>query len=115
MIFALTWLVCLQWLGERMAALVGLPLPGGLVGMVILLVALLVRGRLDDGLRLASQTLLRHLMLLFLPVLAGIVTLGPQLRYQWLPFLLSCVVATGLTMWVTAWTLRQMLRRRATP
>ena len=42
MVSALTWLLGLQWLGELLAIKAGLSLPGGLLGMVILLAALLV-------------------------------------------------------------------------
>jgi len=110
---ALTWLLGLQWLGELLAMWAGWPLPGGLVGMAILLAALGVRGRPHEALRQTSHALLSHLMLLFVPWVAGILTLGPQLRAQWLPFLASCVLATALTMCATAWTLRLMLKRQA--
>lgn len=115
MVSALTWLLGLQWLGELLASRAGLSLPGGLLGMVILLAALLVRAGPSEALRQTSHTLLSHLMLLFVPLISGVLTLGPQLRTQWLPFLASCVLATVLTMCATAWTLRLMLKRHATP
>ena len=110
---ALTLLVLLQLVGEGLARLMNLPLPGGLVGMVLLLAALLVRGRTPAGLTHTSRFLLQNLMLLFIPFIAGIMDQVGLLRSQWLPFLAACVLGAVASLLTTAWTLRWMIARRA--
>lgn len=50
MLYALTALFILQLLGELLVQLVGLPLPGALAGMLLLLAALLAYGRVPQAL-----------------------------------------------------------------
>jgi holin-like protein len=101
----------MQIVGETLVRLAGLPLPGPLAGMLLMLFALMVLGRVPEGLRLACQHMLKHLMLLFIPAVAGIITYFGTMQREWIPFLAACIVGVALTIIVTAATLRWMLRR----
>lgn len=114
MVQALAILIGLQWAGERLAAWAQWPVPGALVGMGLLLLGLRLRGRVGVGLQQASQVLLQHLMLLFIPLVAGILPLVQDGRAQWLPLLASCVLGAVVTLLATAWVLRWMLARTDT-
>jgi len=70
MINGLTLLFLMQLLGEGLVFWLHLPLPGPLLGMLILAGWLVWRGTVPEGLRQASGGLLQHLMLLFI-TLAG--------------------------------------------
>lgn len=73
-IAGLTWLLGCQVVGELVVRLTGLPVPGPVVGMVLLFVVLQVRRpSADAGVFEASDALLRHLQLLFVPAGVGIV------------------------------------------
>ncbi len=111
MIRTLTILVLLQLVGEVLASLLNLPLPGGLVGMLLLLVGLLVRGRVSPEMQGCSEILLQNLMLLFIPFIAGILAQLEHVQAQWLPFVASCVLGAVLSLISTAWTLQWMLKR----
>jgi len=104
-------LVALQMAGDALVRALGIPVPGPLVGMVALLGVLIGLGRVPAGLRASSAPLLRHLMLLFIPAVAGVMLHGGRVAAEWLPFIAACVVGTALTFAVTALTLRAMLRR----
>jgi putative effector of murein hydrolase LrgA (UPF0299 family) len=112
MIRSLSILVLLQLGGEVLAKALSLPLPGGLVGLLLLLLALLVRRRVDSEMQQTSQVLLQNLMLLFIPFIAGIVAQLDQLKAQWLSFLAACVLGAVASLVATAWTLRRMLSAR---
>lgn len=116
MIRVLSILVVLQLAGEILAKLLQLPLPGGLVGMLLLLAALLCRQRVSPEMHQTSQLLLQNLMLLFIPFVAGIVSQADQIKAHWLPFLASCLLGAVITLIITAWTFQWMLtvqQRRA--
>lgn len=113
MIGALAFLLGLQLCGEVLARLLGLPLPGGLVGMMLLLAWLLLRRRSGKAMQETSQALLQNLMLLFIPFIAGIVAQAQYIRAEWLPFIAACVLGAVVSLLVTAWTLRWMLAAAA--
>ena len=72
MLNAFAALLVFQLIGETVTQLLGLPVPGPLVGMLLLFSALLMYGRLPDALRETSGALLRNLMLLFIPAVTGV-------------------------------------------
>jgi putative effector of murein hydrolase LrgA (UPF0299 family) len=110
-LFAVAVLFILQMLGMAIAQLTGVPLPGPLIGMLLLLAALLAYGRVPQGMRDTCHHVLKHLMLLFIPPTAGIMLYFGPLADEWIPFLLACIGAAALTIVVTGLTLRWMLKR----
>ena len=110
MIHALAALFMFQLAGELLSRWLGLPVPGPLIGMLLLFAALVARGSLPDALRDTAGQLLRHLMLLFIPAVAGVMMHFGRVRQEWLPFLAAGVAGAAFTMAVTALTLRWMLR-----
>ena len=106
----LTWLLALQSLGEVISRLLHLPLPGPVVGMVLLLLALrwpTVRAPVAA----CADFLLSHLSLLFVPVGVGVMThLGLVSAYG-VRMLLVVVLSTWIGMAVTALVLRALSAR----
>jgi len=111
MLYAITALFAFQLLGEILVRLLGLPLPGALAGMLLLLAALLLLGRVPQALEQTAGGLLRNMMLLFIPAVAGVMLHFDRIAREWLPFLVACVAGAGITLLVTAWTLRRLLPR----
>jgi len=73
MIGALLVLLLAQLAGEVLARVLGLMMPGPVLGLVLLFVALVVFPRLADFMRPATSGLLAHLSLLFVPAGVGVV------------------------------------------
>ena len=82
MIASLSLILLCQLIGEVAVRGLGLPMPGPVVGLMLLLVLLLARDRFailargplrDDGVENASKGLLAHLSLLFVPAGVGVV------------------------------------------
>ena len=105
-------LVLAQMAGDAAVARLGLPLPGALVGMLLLLAVLIVMGRVPRPIELAAGPLLRHIMMFLMPVVAGVLEHSSVLQGQWLPFLVSSLLGTFLTLVVTAALLQRLLRTK---
>lgn len=102
MLAALTQLLIFQLAGEVIARGLALPIPGPVLGMVFLFVALLFRSGPDHELLGTSQKLLQHLSLLFVPAGTGIMVHLHRVADEWLPLLLSLLISTVATLVVTA-------------
>jgi holin-like protein len=116
MITALTLLLACQLAGELIARLLGLPVPGPVVGMLLLFTLLLARPRSEPVLRDTTTTLLRYLSLLFVPAGVGLIRHGARIRAELVAICVAVVVSTALTIAVSALVFatvaRAMERRR---
>ena len=110
MIYAIAALFVFQLLGEFIVHVFALPLPGALVGMLLLFAGLLLHGRVPDALARTGGTLLQHLMLLLVPSVAGVMMHFSRVAKEWQPFLIACVVGAAVPLVVTALTLQWMLK-----
>ena len=113
MLNALTLLVFCQFVGEIVARGVGLPIPGPVVGLLLLLAGLMLRGRAgrggpSEGLRATANGLLANLGLLFVPAGVGVVTQLHVLGQNWLPVAVSILVSTALGLAVTGWVMQRI-------
>jgi putative effector of murein hydrolase LrgA (UPF0299 family) len=106
MLGALTLLLVYQLAGEVIVHLAGLPVPGPVVGMLLLFLTLLLRGAAHAGLRDTSQALLQHLSLLFVPAGVGVLLHFKRLGAEWLPIAVALVASTVITIGVTALVMR---------
>lgn len=111
MIGALAQLLMFQLFGEIVVGIFDLPLPGPVVGMLLLFVTLLVRGSISPTLKETSQGLLRQLGLLFVPAGVGIITYFPLIQQEWLPIVATLIGSTLLTLGITALTMCFFVRR----
>lgn len=107
----LTVLLVCQLIGDVLARLSGLPVPGPVLGMVLLLVCLLVRGQVPPGLDTVTTTVLSHLSLLFVPAGVGIVVVLPLVVQQWLPLTVAIIGSTLLAIAVGGVVAERLLRR----
>lgn len=86
MIVGLTWLLACQLLGEVVVRLTGLPVPGPVVGMVLLFALLRWRHADDEAAVVrTADALLSHLQLFFVPAGVGVIAYLTVLRHDALP------------------------------
>lgn len=114
----ITLLLGCQLLGEVLVRLTEVPVPGPVVGMALLFLALVLRGLLYKAetpapVRDTAAGLLRHLSLLFVPAGVGVMVHLPRLAEEWLPLTVALVVSTLLTIVVTGAIMQAALRRRS--
>jgi holin-like protein len=92
------FLLCLlQLAGETIVFLTGLPIPGPVVGMALLLIGLIIKKGLPQQLDQTASALLKYLSLLFIPAGVGVVLHIELINNEWLPIAASLIVATLLT------------------
>jgi holin-like protein len=103
MILGFLALLACQLLGQFLVDAVGLPVPGPVVGMVLLLIALLVRRPGNDNSTVrAADALLRHLQLLFIPAGVGLIAYLRLIGAQWWPIVAGILVSWLVALLVTA-------------
>lgn len=108
----LAWLLLCQTAGELLARWFHMPLPGPVVGMLLLL--LLLRWPLvHRPVSAVADALLAHLSLLFVPVGVGVMAHLGLLSQYGLRMLVAIVLSTWIGLAVTALVLQRMLRREA--
>ena len=110
LLHSLALLLTCQLAGEVLVRLAGLPVPGPVAGMLLLLAGLMVRRDLASSLRPVTSTLLQHLALLFVPAGVGVVSHLDRMRAEWLAIGSALVLSTLLTLVVTAATFRLAVR-----
>ena len=98
----LALLLTCQLIGEVAARAANLPVPGPVLGMVLLLLGLLAMRRVPAALERTARGLLDNLSLLFVPAGVGVIQHLDILRVQWLPIAAAIVGSTVLAMLVTA-------------
>ena len=108
MLGAFTLLLVYQLIGEALVQLIGLPVPGPVVGMLLLFVTLVARGSAPAWLRDTCQELLSHLSLLFVPAGVGVLLHFKRLGAEWLPIAVALVASTVITIGVTALVMRAL-------
>jgi holin-like protein len=99
---ALATLLVFQLVGEALVRALAAPIPGPVVGMALLLLALVLRPSLLGAIKPTAQSLLQHLSLLFVPTAGVGVMLHLQRRGD---EALAIGVALVLVL-VAAWLLR---------
>lgn len=109
MLRALTVLLLFQLVGEILSRVLDIPIPGPVIGMLLLLLMLLRRGHVSAALTATAQTLLGYLALLFVPAGVGVMVHFALLQDEWLAILLILVGSTIITLLATACTMRLLL------
>ena len=102
MIRALTVLLACQLAGEAIAAASGAPLPGPVIGLALLLIALILSPTLMRWLRETATGLVAHLSLLFVPASVGLIQHAARIQAEWLPILAAIFVSTIASIAVAA-------------
>jgi holin-like protein len=108
-----TALLLFQCAGEGLSRLFGLPVPGPVIGMVLLFAWLRLVPAGAAALATAAEGLARHLSLLFVPAGVGVMLYLGTLAQEWRPIAASLVLGTGLTLATVAWTFAALLRWQA--
>jgi holin-like protein len=123
MLHAMLLLIGLQLLGDMLAASASVPVPGMVIGLVLLLGVLWLRGRLLEAkdpipgaLENMAKGLHEHLGLLFVPAGAGIIAHTEDLAANGIGLIAAVLFSTAVTMAVTAlvvgWRREQKTRER---
>jgi putative effector of murein hydrolase LrgA (UPF0299 family) len=113
MLVSLTLLLFCQLVGEVVVAATGLPVPGPVLGMLLLLVVFLVRGGPDQRTTDVANSLLSHLSLLFVPAGVGVMVHWQRIGSEWFAISVALLASTLVGLAVTALVMQLALRLTA--
>jgi holin-like protein len=101
-----------QCLGEIIKAWTGVFLPATVIGMLLLLLALNLRGQsVPSSLGKTSQQLIGYLPLMFLPPAVGLFFLGEQFSDQWPAIAGAIIAGTFLSLLFNALLMRFLTKK----
>jgi holin-like protein len=112
MLRAIATLLVFQCLGEGVSYLCKIPVPGPVIGMLLLFGFLMLRPQAATAIEPTALELLRHLSLLFIPAGVGIMVSAGKIRGDALAVVVALAVSTTLAIAVTALVTRALLRRQ---
>ncbi|MCW8831009.1 MAG: CidA/LrgA family protein [Gammaproteobacteria bacterium] len=95
-------LLIYQLAGELCVKLLDIPVPGPVVGMLMLFLTLVIRGQSGKALDSSSGALLSHLSLLFVPAGVGIMVHFDRIVNEWQAISIALILSTIITIVMTA-------------
>lgn len=110
MVYAITLFFLCQLAGEVLVRAVGVTFPGPVLGMGLLFIILMVRGRSTETIDGVADTLLRNLSLLFVPAAVGVMQQADLIAANWLAISAALVFSTVATLVVTVFVFRAVAR-----
>ena len=114
MIQGLVQLFIFQALGELLSKFALPFIPGPVLGLVLLLAFLSVRGHVPASIDLVGSSILQHLGLLFIPASVGVVLYLPVLQANAWAISTALVVSVVATVAVTAGLLKVLTKKAST-
>lgn len=102
----MTKLLVFQAIGEFLSRALALPIPGPVIGMVLLLIYLMLKGGEAEKMAPAASQLLGYLPLFFVPAAVGILVHLHRVASEWLPIVVALVASTVAAIIVSAAVMR---------
>lgn len=106
MISGLVQLFLWQGLGELLSKFFLPGIPGPVLGLLLLLAFLCLRGQVDSDLAMVADSFRQHLGLLFVPASVGVLLFLPELQTHAMAVGTALLVSVVLTIAVTAIVLK---------
>jgi holin-like protein len=105
----------LVWLGvgEILARLGVLPIPGPVIGLVLLYCNILFRRELPENLGALADRILQYLGMLFVPAGVGVIAYLDRLHTEIVPIVAAVIGGTVVTIGVTAFAAERLSVRAA--
>jgi holin-like protein len=103
-------LLLFQLVGAWLARLARLPVPGAVLGLVLLAAAIELRLVPVGLVRPAAELLVRHLTLLYVPAGAALMLHWELVRQNWLPIAAAGIASTLAVLLVAGLTLQRLER-----
>ena len=94
------------FVGQILQLKYNLPIPGTILGMIILLLLLMTKILKMERIEKASNVLLEHLTLFFVPPVVGIMNLFDKVKDIWVYLLIILFTSTVVVMVVTGLTVQ---------
>ena len=110
-IYRLTIILAISLLGELLNALIPLPIPGSIYGLVLMLAGLCTGIIPLEGVQSTGRFLVEIMPVMFIPAGVGLIDNWGALKPMLVPALVIMVVSTFLVMGVTGHVTQFIMRR----
>ncbi|MGH1372054.1 MAG: CidA/LrgA family protein [Cellvibrionaceae bacterium] len=108
MLKGLIVLLAFQLCGEALVTLTGTPVPGPVIGMLLLWLALGLKGGPSPELSSTSQAMIQNLSLFFLPAGVGLFFLPSSIQQYWPAVAAAMIGGTFLAMLFSGWLVKRL-------
>lgn len=98
--------------GEAVSTLIGHFVPGSVLGMILLFLALCMKLIREEWVRSASDFLTKNMTVLFIPASIGIVEQWGLIRMNLISWVLIVFVCWAMVLGSAGWTVHLISRRR---
>lgn len=109
----LTWLVLFQLLGTAINHLFLPVLPGPIIGLLLLLGYLVIRGEVGEPLNLAAGSLLRYLPLLLVPPAVGVMAYAGAIAADFWAIAGALLLSLLVSLAFVGWLMQRLIERQA--
>lgn len=110
MIDGLVQILIWQGLGELVSKFLLPNIPGPVIGLILLVVFLSIRGEVNAPLGMVADTFRQHLGLLFVPASVGVILFLPDLKAHALAVAIALIVSVILAIGVSGLVLKLFWR-----
>lgn len=109
----LTWLVLFQLVGTAINHLFVPVLPGPIIGLLLLLVFLMLRGQVGEPLSHAASSMLRYLPLLLVPPAVGVMVYASDIAADFWALAGALVLSLLISMAFIGVLMQRLLKRHS--
>lgn len=103
-------IICFSFLGEVLHALLPLPFPASIYGILLLYMALELKLVKTKHIKEVSTTLIIAMPVMFVPAAVGLMETWGDVKESWLQLLLIIVASTFAVMAITGWVTQGVVR-----
>ena len=113
MINGLVQILIWQGLGELISKFLLPNIPGPVIGLILLVAYLTLKGEINPSLGMVADSFRQHLALLFVPASVGVILYLPDLKTHALAITTALIISVIIAMAVTGLVLKLFSKSRA--
>lgn len=102
----------IYFIGEGIKQATNVPIPGNLIGMILLFILLCTRILKVEQISTVSDFLLGHMPFFFIPAGVALMASFSLIQDIWLQILILCFVTTLITMGVSGFGVEWLMKRK---
>lgn len=103
-------LIALQLVGETISHYFEIPIPGAIIGMVLLLLYLMIKGYVATPLATTAQKLFPYLPLLLIPASVGVIQYGALLEREGVAVLAALIISLVISFIATPFIFQALIK-----
>ncbi|OON88334.1 CidA/LrgA family protein [Oribacterium sp. C9] len=108
----IVWIIAFTFIGEALNALLPLPVPAGVYGLILLLLSLVTGLVKLSDVEATGNFLLDTMTLMFIPAAVGIMSVTDVLLPVLIPYIIMIVISTIIVMTVTGLVASAILKHK---